>query len=72
MSMSSFYLSGAFSSRASARIAKTEGAAASFLEQVVSSVRIVKVLQASDTLVGVYDKLLKDVRLFATAIVKYI
>ncbi|CED83556.1 Multidrug/pheromone exporter, ABC superfamily [Phaffia rhodozyma] len=56
-----FYLSGMFSSRASARISKTEGTASSFLEQILSSVRIVKVFRASESLVKVYDAHLADI-----------
>jgi hypothetical protein len=41
--------------------AKLIASPASFLEQIVTSIRMVKVLQASDALIGVYDKLLRDV-----------
>lgn len=42
-------------------MSKTEGAASSFLEQILSSVRVVKVFQASEALIAVYDKHLKEV-----------
>ncbi|CED82672.1 Multidrug/pheromone exporter, ABC superfamily [Phaffia rhodozyma] len=55
------YLSTEFSSRPFAKISRMEGHAALFLEQVLSTVRIVKVLQASDTLVSVYDSYLRKI-----------
>jgi hypothetical protein len=58
----SFGLAGWLSSAASARISKAEGNAATFLEQVLSSCRTVKVLKAKDTLVAVYDNYLEAVR----------
>lgn len=56
-----YFISGTLSSRSSARIAKAEGSASSFLEQVLSSIRIVKVFQASDELIAIYDKFLGEV-----------
>lgn len=44
-------------------MATSEGEAASFLEQLLSSIRIVKVFQASKPLVGVYDGHLEKVSL---------
>lgn len=58
----SFSLAGWLSSAASARISKAEGNAATFLEQVLSSCRTVKVLKAQRPLVAVYDTYLEAVR----------
>jgi ATP-binding cassette subfamily B (MDR/TAP) protein 1 len=52
-------------------MSKSEGEAASFLEQLLSSIRIVKVFQASKPLVGVYDnhlgKIQKDGKFIAVS-----
>lgn len=50
-------------------MSRSEGEAASFLEQLLSSIRIVKVFQASKPLVGCYDnhlgKIQKDSKFIA-------
>lgn len=48
-------------SRANDRLAVTEGRAATLLESFLSSVRIVKVFHAADSLVQVYDDQLEKV-----------
>lgn len=56
-----FGVAGWLSSAAADRISKAEGNAATFLEQVLSTCRTVRVLKASDSLIAVYDKFLADI-----------